>query len=243
MLVRRYQRPIYNAAYRVLGREEDASDVTQTVFLKVAENLRGFDPRFRFFSWIYRIAMNESLNLLRRNGRDQPLGEDEPEGPESVGPEWRAAEAEASARIQRVLMGMKPADRAVITLRHFSDCATRDRAGARDRREDGEVAPVRGPQPHARPARGPAAGRGHRRQMTRSRPDLLMHAVLDGEASAEEARELERVLGSDPAARARFEELQRLFDRLARVPEKAPPPGTVEAIIHKAANISARVHK
>ena len=123
VLVRRYQRPIYNAAYRVLGREEDASDVTQTVFLKVAENLGGFDPRFRFFSWIYRIAMNESLNLLRRNGRDQPLGEDEPEGPETAGPEWRAAEAEASARIQKVLMGMKPADRAVITLRHFSDCS------------------------------------------------------------------------------------------------------------------------
>lgn len=123
VLVRRYQRPIYNAAYRVLGREEDASDVTQTVFLKVAENLGGFDPRYRFFSWIYRIAMNESLNLLRRNGRDQPLGEDEPEGPETVGPEWQAAEAEASARIQKVLMGMKPADRAVITLRHFSDCS------------------------------------------------------------------------------------------------------------------------
>lgn len=122
-LVRRYQRPIYNAAYRVLGREEDASDVTQTVFLKVAENLGGFDPRFRFFSWIYRIAMNESLNLLRRYGRDQPLGEDEPEGPETVGPEWRAAEAQASARIQKVLMAMKPADRAVITLRHFSDCS------------------------------------------------------------------------------------------------------------------------
>ena len=123
VLVKRYQRPIYNAAYRVLGKEEDAGDVAQTVFLKVAEHLADYDSRHRFFSWIYRIAMNESLNLLRRNGRDQPLGEDEPEGPETAGPEWRAAEAEASARIQKVLMGMKPADRAVITLRHFSDCS------------------------------------------------------------------------------------------------------------------------
>lgn len=124
VLVLRYQKPIYNAAYRVLGREEDASDVTQTVFLRVAENCGDFDPRHRFFSWIYRIALNESLNLLRRNGRDQPLDEDhEPEGPESAGPEWRATEAQAAERIQKVLMGMKASDRAVITLRHFSECS------------------------------------------------------------------------------------------------------------------------
>ena len=123
-LVRRYQRPLYNAAYRILGREEDAADVLQTVFLKMTEHLAEFDPRYRFFSWVYRIAMNEALSLLRRNGRDRPLeGDEEPPGPESIGPEWRAAEAEASRRIQHVLAAMKPADRAVITLRHFSDCS------------------------------------------------------------------------------------------------------------------------
>jgi RNA polymerase sigma-70 factor, ECF subfamily len=123
-LVRRYQRPIFHAAYRVLGREEDAADVTQAVFLKMVEKLRDFDPRYRFFSWIYRIGINEALNVLRRNGRDQPLDEeDEPEGPASAGPEWLAAEAETSRHIQRALMRMKPMDRAVITLRHFSDCS------------------------------------------------------------------------------------------------------------------------
>ena len=124
ILVKRYQRPVYNAAYRVLGREEDASDVTQTVFLKVAEHLRDYDSRHRFFSWIYRIAMNEALTLLRRAGRDEPLDEDaDYEGPEASRPDHRAAEAEAARHIQKVLMGMKPADRAVIALRHFSDCS------------------------------------------------------------------------------------------------------------------------
>ena len=124
ILVKRYQRPVYNAAYRVLGREEDAGDVAQTVFLKVAEHLRDYDPSHRFFSWIYRIAMNEALNLLRRNGRDQPLDEDaDYEGPASQGPEWQAAEAEDARRIQKALMGMRPADRAVIALRHFSECS------------------------------------------------------------------------------------------------------------------------
>ena len=124
ILVKRYQRPVFNAAYRVLGREEDAADVTQTVFLKVAEHLRDYDPRHRFFSWIYRIAMNEALTLLRRAGRDEPLDEEaEYEGPVAQEPERRVAEAEAARRIQKVLMGMRPADRAVIALRHFSECS------------------------------------------------------------------------------------------------------------------------
>ena len=124
VLVKRYQRPIYNAAFRVLGKEEDAGDVAQTVFLKVAEHLADYDSRHRFFSWIYRIAMNEALNVRRRNGRDQPMEEDaEFEGPASLGPEHQASEAESARRIQKALLGMKPADRAVIALRHFSDCS------------------------------------------------------------------------------------------------------------------------
>ena len=73
-LVIRYQRPIYNAAFWMLRKAEDASDVTQEVFLKVAERLDEYDPQYKFFSWIYRIAVNESLNLLRRNGAGRRTG-------------------------------------------------------------------------------------------------------------------------------------------------------------------------
>ena len=123
-LVIRYQRPIYNAAYRVLGNAEDASDIAQGVFLKVAERLDDYDPRFRFFSWIYRIALNESLNLLRRNARVGPL-DDELDTPaaESAGPESQASDAEISRRVQRALMSMRVDDRTVLTLRHFSECS------------------------------------------------------------------------------------------------------------------------
>ena len=60
----------------MLRRAEDASDVTQIVFLKVAERLDEYDPKYKFFSWIYRIAVNESLNLLRRNGREEALDDE-----------------------------------------------------------------------------------------------------------------------------------------------------------------------
>ena len=61
--------------------------------------------------------------------------------------------------------------------------------------------------------------------------DELMHAVLDGEASEPQARELERALAADPAAKARFEELKRLFMALEGVPEATPPADIVERIL------------
>ena len=70
--------------------------------------------------------------------------------------------------------------------------------------------------------------------MTFSDTDRLMHAVLDGEASPEEARRLEQVIAGDPAARERFEDLKRLFSLLGRDAAKEPPPGLQYVIIHKA---------
>jgi RNA polymerase sigma-70 factor (ECF subfamily) len=126
-LVVRYQRPIYNAAFRVLGNAEDASDITQAVFLKVAERLDDFDPQYRFFSWIYRIALNESFDVLRRQGREEPLDDDwDPPGPDHLDPERAVSDAQVSSRVQAALMSLRMDDRAVLTLRHFSECSYRE---------------------------------------------------------------------------------------------------------------------
>jgi RNA polymerase sigma-70 factor, ECF subfamily len=123
-LVVRYQRPVYNAAFWVLRKPEDANDIAQIVFLKVAEHLDEYDPRFKFFSWIYRIAVNESLNLLRRNGREEALDEEiDVPGPDSADPERQASAAQVAGRIRCALMKMSPDDRIVLTLRHFSECS------------------------------------------------------------------------------------------------------------------------
>ncbi len=123
-LVIRYQRAIYNAAFWILRKPEDASDIAQTVFLRVAERLDEYDDRYRFFSWIYRIAVNESLNLLRRNGRNEELDDEvDLAGSERDGPERRAGDAESSARIREALMRLSTGDRMVVTLRHFSECS------------------------------------------------------------------------------------------------------------------------
>jgi RNA polymerase sigma-70 factor (ECF subfamily) len=123
-LVVRYQRPVYNAALWVLRKPEDANDIAQIVFLKVAEHLDEYDPQYKFFSWIYRIAVNESLNLLRRNGREEALDEEiDLPGSESAEPERQASAAQVASRIRSALMKMSPNDRVVLTLRHFSECS------------------------------------------------------------------------------------------------------------------------
>ena len=65
-LVRRHEKTVYNAALRMLHDREEARDVTQTVFLKVYEHLGEYDPSHKFYSWIYRIALNESIKSLQR---------------------------------------------------------------------------------------------------------------------------------------------------------------------------------
>ena len=65
-LVRRHEKTVFNAALRMLHDREEARDVTQTVFLKVYEHLGEYDPTHKFYSWIYRIALNESIKSLQR---------------------------------------------------------------------------------------------------------------------------------------------------------------------------------
>jgi RNA polymerase sigma-70 factor (ECF subfamily) len=123
-LVVRYQRPLYNAAFWVLRSVEDANDITQIVFLKVAEQLDDYDPQYKFFSWIYRIAVNESLNLLRRNKREEALDDDvDLPGSERSNPESQLGEAEVARRIRSALMSLPTNDRIVLSLRHFSECS------------------------------------------------------------------------------------------------------------------------
>jgi RNA polymerase sigma-70 factor (ECF subfamily) len=125
-LVVRYQKPVFNAALRMLRNPDDARDVSQTVFLKVYVHLADYDPTYKFYSWIYRIAVNESLNVLSRRRRHEPILGDEADG--SPGPDSEVDGFQVGRGIERALMTLKPDYRAVIVLRHVLDCSYQDMA-------------------------------------------------------------------------------------------------------------------
>ena len=122
-LLGNYERPVYNAAYRILGNPDDAADVTQTSFLKAFEHLDQYKSNYRFFSWIYRIAVNESINQLKRGKKQRSLDDREIAGNGS--PEAVATADDVSREIQAGLMELSEEYRAVIVLRHFSECSYR----------------------------------------------------------------------------------------------------------------------
>ena len=115
-LVDRYQQRLFNVAQRLLHSVQDAEDVTQTVLHNAFLKLRGYDPKYRFFSWVYRMTVNESLNTLKRRKRTVTL-EEEPGIPAPGAGADRAAEVEGL--VGKALMCLKPDDRAVVVLKHF----------------------------------------------------------------------------------------------------------------------------
>jgi RNA polymerase sigma-70 factor (ECF subfamily) len=123
-LIKEYERTIYNAAYRILGNPDDAADVTQTVFMKAFERLDQYNPEYKFFSWIYRIAVNESINVHNRNKNLQTLEDEDIAGVSN--PEEDVDANKLSRIIQAGLMELQDDYRVVVVLRHFSDMSYRD---------------------------------------------------------------------------------------------------------------------
>jgi RNA polymerase sigma-70 factor (ECF subfamily) len=114
-LVNRYHRSVFNVALRMLGNVQDAEDVTQTVFGNAFAALDSYDPRYRFFSWIYRMTVNESLNTLKRRRNVVSLDASFDVPASSVS----QSAADAEERVGSALLELKPDDRAVVVLRHF----------------------------------------------------------------------------------------------------------------------------
>ena len=125
-LVLRYEKPVYNAAMRMLHDREEARDVAQTVFLKVYEHLGEYDPSHKFYSWIYRIALNESINTLQRRRPHAPL--DFEMADSEPGPDDAVRHVQLNHGMAAAIMTLRDDYRAVIMLRHFLGCSYEDMA-------------------------------------------------------------------------------------------------------------------
>ena len=127
-LVETHGRSVFRLAFRMTGNEQDAEDVVQESFLRAYRQLGRFESRANFGTWLYRIASNCSVDLMRSKQarHDQVRGDSldqdgaaELPAVDQPGPERMAESAEIDRRVQHALQELSPLERAAFTLRHY----------------------------------------------------------------------------------------------------------------------------
>jgi RNA polymerase sigma factor (sigma-70 family) len=88
VLVERYKRRLYGVVYHMLSNHEDANDMVQDSFLNAYRNLRRFKNQSSFYTWIYRIAVNRTINFIRRNKRRTEYSLDDFDGAIQTDPDF-----------------------------------------------------------------------------------------------------------------------------------------------------------
>ena len=117
VLVERYERVLFNVAFRLTNNAEDARDVTQNAFVRAYEKLDTYDPGRPFFSWLYRIGINESLNYRRARRVHEPLAR----AASAAVDDDTAARVEMRRDVQHALMALGVSHREVVVLKYFAD--------------------------------------------------------------------------------------------------------------------------
>jgi RNA polymerase sigma-70 factor (ECF subfamily) len=121
-LVERYQKVLYNVTYRMVHDAEDARDLVQGALVKAYERLEDYDPTYRFFSWIYRILINDTLNLLKRRRPHQTLeGQGERVPAPQAGPQADLEKRELERSVRSALMTLSDEYRVVVVLKYFAE--------------------------------------------------------------------------------------------------------------------------
>lgn len=83
-LVRKHQKSIYYLCHRMTGTHQSADDLSQEAFIKAYLSLSSFKDGMNFFTWIRKIAVNNSLNFLKANKREEFLGDNESRVPDNA---------------------------------------------------------------------------------------------------------------------------------------------------------------
>ena len=117
-LVRQHRQGVINVVYRMCGDAELAEDAAQDAFIKAWQNLHRYQPRSPFRNWLYRIATNTALDLLRRNRETVDI-KNIPVRTSQPGPEAMAVSQERAVLIQNAVLDLPPASRSVLILREY----------------------------------------------------------------------------------------------------------------------------
>jgi RNA polymerase sigma-70 factor (ECF subfamily) len=138
MIVRKYQQPLLNYVGRTVGERELALDFTQEVFVRAYTSLRSFDPRFKFSTWLFRIASNLIIDHWRKKklptfSISEPLGQDGdrltfdvPDDEPAVGQKFELAELRQ--KIEKALEKLPGPLRELFVWRHVNELSYEEMA-------------------------------------------------------------------------------------------------------------------
>ena len=123
LLVKKYQQKIYWHIRKMVVDHNDADDLTQEVFVKVWKNLSNFREDAALFTWLYRIATNESLNFLKKKRRRfmLPINDVAKELSKKIDNDPLIEGSEIERKLQKVLLTLPDRQRLVFNMKYFED--------------------------------------------------------------------------------------------------------------------------
>lgn len=128
-LVCRHQAGVVNFIYRMYGDERLAEDIAQEAFVRVWQHLNNYNPQYAFRSWLYRIAANAALDVLRRE-RPAVEFDDLPVADKAPGPEQVAVKDERATQVRRAVARLSEPLRLVLVLREYEELSYQEIAAA-----------------------------------------------------------------------------------------------------------------
>jgi RNA polymerase sigma-70 factor (ECF subfamily) len=122
VIVERHRRSVYQLCYRFVGNHEDASDLSQDVFLRVYRGLGSFRGGSSFATWLYRIGVNACLNRIAvRKPITEEIDKRQHVDTRTESPSERVLRQERGARVREAITQLPPKQRATLVLRMYQE--------------------------------------------------------------------------------------------------------------------------
>ena len=120
--------PVVALTYKMTQEKDSALDLAQDTFISAWENLDSFKGESRFYSWIYRIASNKSLNYIKSRSRfvDDPGGSEQAASEVSSNPELLLRRKELADKVRNFMLDLPPQQRVIFELRFYKDTINSD---------------------------------------------------------------------------------------------------------------------